>query len=128
MAECRSQIHNWYRFFCDRQPVTIVLVLDRLALAPDLITNHQASTMAQGQDNLILLPLVEAFYPRPIPCSTIKGYLIICSPYETIFEYFPKTGIFNGIFKRVDDFILKHAHIYLDPLNQFEKDIDQRKG
>lgn len=121
--ECLSQIHNWYRFFFDRQPVTIVILLERKFLAPKLISNEKAVQDTKGTHNPIFLPFVEVFYPEPIPCDAVTGYLIICGVYERLYEYIPHAGAFPGIFSKIDDFIKKHQDIYLNPLGHLEKDL-----
>jgi hypothetical protein len=123
--ECTKQIHNWYRFFFDHSPVTIVIFLDRELLTANLMTNEKAIEMTKGTFDPIFLPHVEAFYPQPIPCRAFTGYLIICSVYETIYEYIPHRGAFPEIFRKVDEFVEKHIDIYLDPLNKLEKELEK---
>jgi hypothetical protein len=122
--ECLKQIHNWYRFFFDHKPVTIVILLDRKVLTANLMTNEKAFEITKGTFDPLFLPYVEAFYPRPVPCKAFTGYLIICGVYETIFEYLPHRGAFPEIFKKIDNFINKHQEIYLDPLNTLEKELE----
>ena len=121
--ECLKQIHNWYRFFFDHKPVTIVILLDRKILSADLMTNENAVEMTKGTFDPLFIPHVEAFYPRPVPCTAFTGYLIICGVYETVYEYLPCKGAFAGIFKKIDTFINKHKEIYLDPLNTLEREL-----
>ena len=66
--ECLKQIHNWYRFFFDHKPVTIVILLDRKILTADLMTNEKAVQITKGTFDPLFIPHVEAIYPRPIPC------------------------------------------------------------
>ena len=123
--ECLRQTHDWYRFFFDHKPVTIVILLDRELLPPTLITNEIAVEITKGTFDPIFLPHVEAFYPQPIPCRAFTGYLIICGVYETIYEYIPHRGAFPEIFRKVDDFLKKHEEIYRDPLNKLEKELEK---
>ena len=123
--ECLRQIHDWYRFFFDHKPVTMVILLDRKPLAANLITNETAVDITKGTFDPIFLPHVEAFYPQPIPCQVFTGYLIVCGVYETIYEYIPHRGAFPEIFRKVDDFVKKHKKIYRDPLNKLEKDLER---
>jgi hypothetical protein len=39
---CLKQIHDWYRFFFNHKPVTIVILLDRQILTNKIITNESA--------------------------------------------------------------------------------------
>jgi hypothetical protein len=98
--ECLKQIHDWYRFFFDHKPVTIVVLLDRQILTDKMITNESAVAITKGMFDPIFIPDVEAFYPQPIPCRAFTGYLIICSVYETIYEYIPRRGVFQRFFGR----------------------------
>ena len=123
--ECLKQIHNWYRFFFDHKPVTIVILLDRKILSANLMTNEKAVEITKGTFDPLFIPHVEAFYPRPIPCSAFTGYLIICGGYETIYEYISHSGAFAEIFKKIDKFINKHRAIYLDPLTALEKELEK---
>jgi hypothetical protein len=122
---CLKQIHDWYRFFFDHKPVTIVILLDRQILTNKIITNESAVEITKGTFDPIFLPHVEAFYPQPIPCQAFTGYLIVCGVYETIYEYIPHRGAFPEIFSRVDDFLKKHKEIYMDPLNRLEKELEK---
>jgi len=121
--ECLKQIHNWYRFFFDHKPVTIVILLDRKILSADLMTNEKAFEITKGTFDPIFIPHVEAFYPRPVPCAAFTGYLIICGVYETIYEYLLHKGAFPKIFKKIDNFINRHKEIYQDPLNTLEEEL-----
>ena len=121
--ECLKQIHNWYRFFFDHKPVTIVILLDRKLLDAGIITNEKAVQITKGSFDPIFIPNVEAFYPHPVPCTAFTGYLIICGVYEKIYEYIPTRGAFAEIFEKVDDFVKKHQEIYLDPLKKLEKEL-----
>ena len=123
--ECLKQIHDWYRFFFDHKPVTIVILLDRKTLTAKLMTNEKAVEITKGAFDPIFLPQVETFYPQPIPCRAFTGYLIICSAYETIYEYIPHRGAFPEIFRKVDDFVKKHKEIYMDPLKKLEKELEK---
>jgi len=123
--ECLKQIHDWYRFFFDHKPVTIVILLDREILSANLITNEKAVEITKGTFDPIFIPNVEAFYPQPVPCKAFTGYLIICGVYETIYEYIPTRGAFPEIYKKIDDFIKKHKEIYKDPLNKLEKELEK---
>lgn len=123
--ECLKQIHDWYRFFFDHKPVTLVILLDRKLLTANLMTNEKAVEITKGTFDPIFLPHLEAFYPQPIPCRAFTGYLIICSVYETIYEYIPHRGAFPEIFRKVDDFLIKHKEIYMDPLNKLEKELEK---
>jgi hypothetical protein len=123
--ECLKQIHNWYRFFFDHKPVTIVILLDRKVLSADLMTNEKAFEITKGTFDPLFIPDVEAFYPRPVPCTAYTGYLIICGVYETIYEYLPHKGAFPDIFKKVDSFLEKHKEIYLDPLKTLENELER---
>lgn len=122
---CLQILHDWYRFFFDHTPVTIVILLDRKILTPKLITNEKAVAITKGTFNPIFIPYLEAFYPRSVPCKAFTGYLIICSVYEKIYEYIPKRGAFPGIFRRVDDFLRKYEEIYIDPLNKLEEELEK---
>ena len=124
--ECLKQIHDWYRFFFDHRPVTIVILLDRKTLTANLMTNEKAVEITKGAFDSIFLPYVEAFYPQPIPCQAFTGYLIICSVYETIYEYIPHRGAFPKIFEKVENFLKKYKEIYLDPLNRLEKELKNK--
>ena len=123
--ECLKQIHDWYRFFFDHKPVTIVILLDRRLLTANLMTNEKAVEITKGMFDPIFLPHLEAFYPQPIPCRVFTGYLIICGVYETIYEYIPHRGAFPDIFRKVDDFVKKHEEVYRDPLNKLEKELEK---
>jgi hypothetical protein len=123
--ECLKQIHDWYRFFFDHKPVTIVIMLDRKILAAKIITNQSAIEISKGSFDPIFIPHVEAFYPQPIPCQAFTGYIIVCGVYETVYEYIPYRGVFPEIFKTVDDFLKKHKEIYLDPLKKLEKELEK---
>jgi hypothetical protein len=123
--ECLKQIHNWYRFFFDHKPVTIVILLDRKVLSADLMANEKAFEITKGTFDPLFIPDVEAFYPRPVPCTAYTGYLIICGVYETIYEYLPHKGAFPDIFKKVDSFLEKHKEIYLDPLKTLENELER---
>ena len=125
--ECLKQIHNWYRFFFDHKPVTIVILLDRKFLQDILITNEKAVQITKGTFDPIFIPYVEVFYPQPLPCSAFTGYLIICGVYESIYEYIPARGAFPQIFKKIDNFLEKHKEIYLDPLKELEKELEKNK-
>jgi hypothetical protein len=122
---CLKQIHDWYRFFFDHKPVTIVILLDRQILTNKIITNESAVEITKGTFDPIFLPHVEAFYPQPIPCQAFTGYLIVCGVYETIYEYIPHRGAFPEIFRTVDDFLKKYKAIYMDPLNRLEKELEK---
>ena len=124
--DSRNQIHEWYRFFHDHKPVTIVILLDRLALNSKIISNEKAYEETNRTYHPIFIPHLEVFYPEPIPCNFFKGYLIICGVYETVYEYYPYDGKFSGIFEKVDDFVNKHAELYANPLKRLEKDIDDQ--
>ena len=124
--DCRNQLHEWYRFFFDHKPVTIVILLNRRALSPKIISNEKACEDTNGSYNPIFIPHLEVFYPESIPCEFFLGYLIICGVYETVFEYYPHKGIFPEIFEKIERFIEKHAELYADPLKQLEKDIDKQ--
>jgi len=123
--ECLKQIHDWYRFFFDHKPVTIVILLDRKILSANLITNEKAVEITKGTFEPIFIPFFEAFYPQPVPCKTFTGYLIICGVYETIYEYIPKREAFPEIFRKIDDFVKKHQDIYIDPLKKLEKELEK---
>ena len=123
--ECLRQTHDWYRFFFDHKPITIVILLNSKLLTANLINNEKAIEITKGTFDPIFLPYVEAFYPRPIPCAAFTGYLIICGVYETIYEYIPHRGAFPDIFRKVDDFVKKHEEIYRAPLNKLEKELEK---
>jgi hypothetical protein len=120
--ECLKQVHNWYRFFFDHLPVTIVILLDRKILSASLIANEKAVEITKGTFDPIFIPNFEAFYPQPVPCKSFTGYLIICGVYEKIYEYIPTRGAFGEIFEKIDDFVKKYKDIYMDPLNKLEKE------
>ena len=124
--DCRNQLHEWYRFFFDHKPVTVVILLNRQNLSPKIISNEKAYEDTNGTYKPIFIPQLEVFYPESIPCEFFQGYLIICGVYETVFEYHPNEGIFPEIFEKIDDFIEKNAELYADPLKQLEKDIDKQ--
>ena len=124
-AEGIEQIHNWYRFFFDHKPVTIVILLDRAQLTANLIPNAKAVEVTKGKFEPLFIPYVEAFYPKPIPYEAFTGYLIICEAYETIYEYIPKTDAVPTIFEKIDDFVNKHKDVYIDPLSVLEKDLEK---
>ena len=123
--ECQKQIHNWYRFFFDHKPVTMVILLDCKLLAANLMTNEKAVEITKGTFDPIFLPHVEVFYPHPIPSRAFTGYLIICDVYETIYEYIPHLGVFPEIFRKIDNFLKKHKEIYRDPLRKLEKELEK---
>jgi hypothetical protein len=123
--ECLKQIHNWYRFFFDHKPVTIVILLDRKILGANLITNKSAVEITNGTFDPIFVPDFEAFYPQPVTCKAFTGYLIICGVYETIYEYIPKRDAFPEIFRKIDDFLKKYQEIYIDPLNKLENELEK---
>ena len=123
--ECLIQVRDWYRFFFDHKPVTIVILLDREILSANLITNETAVEITKGTFDPIFIPNVEAFYPQPVLCQAFTGYLIICGVYETIFEYIPTRGAFPEIFENVDNFVKKHKELYMDPLNKLEKELEK---
>lgn len=122
---CLKSVHDWYRFFFDHKPITIVILLDRNTLTPKLITNEEAIEITNGTFDPIFIPYVEAFYPSPIPCQAFTGYLIICSVYEKIYEYIPQRGSIPEIFRKVDDFLKKYEDIYIDPLGALEKELEK---
>ena len=124
--DSRNQIHEWYRFFHDQKPVTIIILLDRLALNAKIISNEKAYVDTRSTYKPIFIPHLEVFYPEPIPCDFFKGYLIICGVYETVYEYYPCSGIFPEIFKKIDEFVEIHAELYVDPLKRLEKDLDDQ--
>jgi len=123
--ETLYQIHNWYRFFFDHNPVTIVILLDRKQLAAKLIPNAKAMEITQGTFEPIFIPHVEVFYPESIPCDAFVGYLIICGVYETIYEYIPYGEAAPEVFEKIDDFVKQHQSIYSDPLSVLEKDLEK---
>ena len=123
--ECLQHLHDWYRFFFDHAPVTIVILLDRKVLAPNLITNEAAVEITKGRYDPLFLPHVEVFYPGSIPCTTFTGYLIICSVYEKVYEYIPKKSDFPEIARKVEDFVKKYKDVYRDPLSMLEKDLEK---
>ena len=123
--ECLIQVHDWYRFFFDHKPVTIVILLDREILSGNLITNEKAVEITKGTFDPIFIPNVEAFYPQPVPCKAFIGYLIICGVYETIYDYIPTNGDFPEIFEKIDDFVKKHEEIYMDPFDKLEKELEE---
>jgi hypothetical protein len=125
--ECLKQIHNWYRFFFDHKPVTIVILLDRKMLQTNIMTNEKAVQITKGTFDPIFIPYVEVFYPQPVPSRAFTGYLIICGVYETIYEYIPTRGVFPEIFEKIDEFVHKHADIYRDPLHKLEKELNKNK-
>jgi hypothetical protein len=121
---CLQSVHDWYRFFFDHKPVTIVILLDRKILTPKLITNEKAVAITKRTFDPIFIPYVEAFYPRSVPCKAFTGYLIICSVYEKIYEYIPKRGAFPAIFREIEDFLRKYEEIYTDPLTKLEEELE----
>lgn len=125
--ECSQLAHDWYRFFFDHDPVTIVILLERKILLPNLITNEKAVEITKGTFDPIFLPHVEAFYPGSIPCQAFTGYLLICSVFEEIYEYIPKKYNFSEIAGKIDDFVKKHEDIYRDPLKVLEKELEKGK-
>jgi hypothetical protein len=123
--ECLNQIHDWYRFFFDHEPVTVVILLSRQCLETKLIPNEKAVKDTKGTFDPIFIPNLEVFCPEPIPCDVFKGYLVICGVYEKIYEYYQHDGIFPEIFDKIDNFLKKHEALYADPLGQLEKDIEK---
>ena len=123
--ECMNQIHEWYRFFFDHRPVTIVILLNRQALGAKLIPNQKAVTDTEGTFDPIFIPKLEVFYPEPIPCDMFTGYVVICGVYETVYEYYEHAGIFPEIFIQIDDFLNRHQDLYADPLARLEKDLNE---
>lgn len=123
--ECRHHIHDWYRFFFDHKPVTVVIILRREHLHSKLIANEKAVIDTRGTFDPIFIPKFEVFYPEPIPCDAFCGYLLICSVYETVCEHYRHDGIDPGIFNKIERFINKHREIYADPTGRFERDIDR---
>jgi hypothetical protein len=124
-AECLNQIHEWYRFFFDHKPVTVVILLSRQALESKLIPNQKAFTDTNGTFDPIFIPKLEVFCPEPIPCDKFEGYLVICGVYEKIYEYYQHDGIFPGLLDKIEIFFKKHEDLYADPLWQLERDIDK---
>lgn len=122
-GECLDHIYDWYRFFYDHKPVTVVILLRRKFLQSKLIANEKAVKDTKGTFDPIFIPNLEVFYPEPIPCDSFEGYLLICSVYETIYEYYRHDGIYAGIFNKIEEFILKNKDIYADPFGQLERDI-----
>ena len=122
--ECLNQIHEWYRFFFDHKPVTVVILLSRQALESKLIPNQKAFTDTNGTFDPIFIPNVEVFYPESIPCDKFESYLVICGVYETVYEYHEHAGIFPEIFFQIDNFLKSHKDLYADPLARLQKDLD----
>jgi hypothetical protein len=123
--ECLNQIHDWYRFFFDHSPVTVVILLSRQCLESKLIPNEKAVKDTKGTFDPIFIPNLEVFCPDPIPCDVFRGYLVICGVYEKLYEYYRYDGIFPEIFDKIDNFLKKHEDLYADPLGRLEKDIDR---
>jgi hypothetical protein len=65
---------TWTQFFFDCKPITIVLMLEREQLTDALIPSSYAPK------DTFFIPSVEAWYPNPIPVSTISGYIPIFVP------------------------------------------------
>jgi hypothetical protein len=124
-VECLNQIHEWYRFFFDHKPVTVVILLNRQPLESKLIPNEKAVKDTKGDFFPIFIPHLEVFYPEPIPGDVFKGYLIVCGVYEKIFAYYEHEGIFKELFDKIDNFLKSHKELYADPLGKIEKDIDR---
>ncbi len=122
--ECLNQIHDWYRFFFDHSPVTVVILLKRQSLESKLIPNEKAVKDTKGTFDPIFIPNIEVFCPEPIPGDVFKGFIVICGVYEKLYEYYQYDGIFPGIFDKIDNFLKKNEDLYADPLGQLEKDID----
>ena len=122
--ECLNQIHEWYRFFFDHQPVTVVILLSRHALVPKLISNQKAVTDTNGTFDPIFIPKLEVFYPESIPCTVFTGYVVICGVYETVYEYHEHAGSYPEIFVHIDNFLNRHKDLYDDPISRLEKDLD----
>jgi len=121
--ESGKTVRNWYRFFFDHKPVTIVILLDRKILCADLITNKDAVEITKGSFDPIFLPDVEAFYPKQIPCNAFTGYLMICSACESIYEFITHIGLFPEFFMMADDFVKRYKEIYKDPLKKLEQEL-----
>ena len=122
---CLNQIHDWYRFFFDHEPVTVVILLRRQCLESKLIPNEKAVKDTRGTFDPIFIPHLEVFCPDPIPCDVFKGYLVICGVYEKLYEYYQHEAIFPEIFDKIDNFLKNHEELYADPLGRLEKDIDK---
>lgn len=122
--ECLNQIHDWYRFFFDHSPVTVVILLKRQSLESKLIPNEKAVKDTKGTFVPIFIPRLEVFFPEPIPCDVFKGFLVICGVYEKLYEYYQHDGIFPELFDKIDNFLKKHEALYADPLGQLERDIE----
>lgn len=72
----RGNHYWWADFFCDhRQPVTIVLKLNRQALAGKLIPNS-ARPKLDEVGYVPAIAYVEVWYPEAIPVSAIDGFII----------------------------------------------------
>jgi hypothetical protein len=127
-----EQMDNWFKFFFDRKPVTIAIMLSRKFLSKKLISYKVAAKERGKQYHQTIIPHVEAFYPEPIPCEVITGYLIICAVDESIYKYLPHKGAFPRIFDRIDEFVKIHNKVYQEykqsEWREFEKALNKAKG
>jgi hypothetical protein len=93
--DCILIHHTWAQFFSDHKPATIVLRLNRKALAGDLIPNSAAPKLG-SKEYRAKIPYIEVWYPRPIPVSAIDGYIVVVGGSRSegvLFEEFPKEKI-----------------------------------
>ena len=64
---------NWSHFLYTHRPVTIILRIDRRALADQLITSDEAERRTDG--GVIISP-VEVCYPHPIALEALQGCVV----------------------------------------------------
>ena len=87
----RTNHLTWAQFFTDQKPVTVILKLNRKELAEKLIPNSAGPKGLEPGNQFI--PYVEAWYPEPIPVSSIESLIISfwnSDSYRTEFLEFTK--------------------------------------
>jgi hypothetical protein len=137
--ECEIGLGDWYgSYFVNskkrkKEPVSISILLSRKMLASKLISYKKAWADIRSKKIWVQpIPYVEAYYPEPIPCDAITGYLLICAVSGSLYDYIQHKGPFPGIFDKIDGFVEKHKKAYQEyeqlPERALEKAFNKSKS